>query len=74
MNALTNRIVSLIVDIIGIMITNDSLHLVMFVKEPALISVADRITKCQNIDVFGVLHSGLGLKWARNWDHRLECC
>ena len=60
MNALTNRIVSLIIDIIGIMITN-VMHLLMFVKEPALISVDDRITKCQNIDIFGVLHLGLGL-------------
>ena len=61
MNALTNRIVSLIIDIIGIMITIDSLHLVMFVKERMRMSDTDQITKCQNIDIFGVLHLGLGL-------------
>ena len=58
MNALTNRIVSLIIDIIGIMITN-VVHLVMFVKELMRISDTNRITKCQNIEIFGVLHLGL---------------
>ena len=60
MNALTNRIVSLIIDIIGIMITNE-MHLLMFVKELMRINDTNRITKCQNIDIFGVLHLGLGL-------------
>ena len=61
MKGLTNRTVGLNIDIIRIMITIDSLHLVMFVKERMRTSATDRITKCQNIDIIGVLHLGLRL-------------